>query len=117
MAQLRKLPPRQFATRMGKSGRYFVWADPDSCRCAFVGTHSRCTETAFLEFHHIKPFACSGKSTVDNIELRCRAHNQREAELFFGVTMPGVVRETADAFGQLGPDLVLPGASLSEFSR
>ena len=38
MAQLRKLPPRQFATRMGKTGRYFIWADPDTCQCAFVGT-------------------------------------------------------------------------------
>jgi hypothetical protein len=38
MAQLRKLPPRMFATRMGKTGRYFIWADPDTCRCAFVGT-------------------------------------------------------------------------------
>jgi len=38
MAQLRRLPPRQFATRMGKTGRYFIWADPDTCRCAFVGT-------------------------------------------------------------------------------
>jgi hypothetical protein len=38
MAQLRRLPPRQFATRMGKTGRYFIWADPDTCRCALVGT-------------------------------------------------------------------------------
>ena len=87
------------------SVRRRVW-NRDGGRCAFVGTHGRCTETAFLEFHHLKPFACGGKSTVDNLQLRCRAHNQREAELFFGMPMPGVVRETADSYGQLGPDLV-----------
>lgn len=86
------------------SVRRRVWKR-DGGRCAFVGTHGRCTETAFLEFHHIKPFACGGTSTLDNIELRCRAHNQREAELFFEMAMPGVVRERSDCFG-LGPDLV-----------
>jgi hypothetical protein len=38
MAQLRKLPPRKFATRVGQSGRYYLWADPESCQCVFVGT-------------------------------------------------------------------------------
>jgi hypothetical protein len=31
-----------------------------------------------------------GAATVENIELRCRAHNAYEARLFFG---PDVVRE------------------------
>ena len=55
----------------------------DGRRCAFVGTHGRCTETAFLEYHHRQPFAAGGKATVENIELRCRAHNAYEAQLFF----------------------------------
>lgn len=37
----------------------------------------------------------TGQSTVENIELRCRTHNQREAVLFFGGAMPSVVREWA----------------------
>ena len=37
MAQLRRIPPRQFVTRTGKSGRYYLWADPDTCQCVFVG--------------------------------------------------------------------------------
>ena len=41
-------------------------------------------ETAFLEFHHVVPYADGGAATVANIELRCRAHNQYEASLFFG---------------------------------
>ena len=78
----------------------------DKSRCAFVGWQGRCDATAFLEFHHIKPFAPGGRSTIDNIELRCRAHNQREAELFFGEAKPGVVREQMAVYGELGPDLV-----------
>ena len=62
--------------------RRAVWAR-DGGRCAFVGTHGRCTETAFLEYHHRQPFAAGGKATVENIELRCRAHNAYEAQLFF----------------------------------
>lgn len=84
--------------------RRSVWRR-DGGRCAFVGTKGRCTETAFLEFPHVKPFAHGGKSTIDNIELRCRAHNQREAELL-GMAIPGVVRERAAMYGELGPDLV-----------
>lgn len=75
-----------------------VWKRDDG-RCAFTGTHGRCTETAFLEFHHIKPYACGGRSTVDNIELRCRAHNQRESELFFGLPTHNIVRESSAGYG------------------
>ena len=88
--------------------RRYVWRR-DGGRCAFVGTHGRCTETAFLEFHHVKPFALGGKSTVDNIELRCRAHNLREAELF-GMAMPGLVREKAETY-EVGPDPVQPATT------
>jgi hypothetical protein len=56
----------------------------DGGRCAFAARGRRCTETAFLEFHHVEPYATGGASTVANIELRCRAHNQYEATLFFG---------------------------------
>ena len=44
-----------------------------------AGTTSRCAETGFLEFHHVIPFAAGGTATVDNLELRCRAHNAHEA--------------------------------------
>jgi hypothetical protein len=37
VARLRLIPPRQFVTRTGKSGRYYLWADPDTCQCVFVG--------------------------------------------------------------------------------
>jgi 5-methylcytosine-specific restriction endonuclease McrA len=47
------------------------------CQCAFVAHNGRrCTEHGFLEFHHVGPYAEGGKATVDNIQLRCRAHNK-----------------------------------------
>ena len=70
-----------------------VWAR-DEGRCAFVGVHGRCTERGFLEFHHVRPFAAGGAATADNIEIRCRAHNQYEA--YLGASPPPVVRERAE---------------------
>lgn len=57
----------------------------DGGRCAFVGSDGRrCATRAWLEFHHVKPWAASGGGTIENVELRCRAHNQYEATLYFG---------------------------------
>jgi hypothetical protein len=63
--------------------RRAVWLRDDG-RCAFVGRAGPCGETAFLEFHHVAPYAAGGPATVDNLQLRCRAHNQYEARMFFG---------------------------------
>ena len=57
----------------------------DANCCAFVAKNGRrCEETRFLEFHHLVPRAAGGEATVDNIQLRCRAHNGHEVDLFFG---------------------------------
>jgi 5-methylcytosine-specific restriction endonuclease McrA len=72
-----------------------VWRR-DEGRCAFVGTRGRCAERGFLEFHHVVPFAAGGAADAKNIELRCRAHNLYEADLFFGAE---VVRESGAAWG------------------
>ena len=63
--------------------RRAVWSR-DGGRCAFEAAAGRCSETAFLEFHHVDPYAVGGAATVENIELRCRAHNVYEARLYFG---------------------------------
>lgn len=78
--------------------RRTVWQRDGGC-CAFVGSHGRCGEHGFLEFHHVVPFAVGGAATVENIELRCRAHNAYEASLFFGAEQANVVREVARAWG------------------
>jgi 5-methylcytosine-specific restriction endonuclease McrA len=57
----------------------------DQKRCTFVSESGKgCDERGFLEYDHVEPIARGGKSTVENIRLRCRAHNQFEAERAFG---------------------------------
>ncbi len=57
----------------------------DQRRCAFVAPNGRrCDERRFLEFHHVVPYAAGGLPTAANIQLRCRAHNGYEADLFYG---------------------------------
>ena len=70
-----------------------VWLR-DGGRCAFVSRNGRrCADQGFLEFHHVTPYAVGGPPTVDNIELRCRAHNGYEAELDLAARNISVVRE------------------------
>jgi hypothetical protein len=84
----------------------------DRGRCAFVGSHGRtCGERAFVEFHHLVPFAAGGKSTVENLQLRCRAHNSYEAEVFYGPARR-YVAEDAGRDAAVGGDRV----SLDAFS-
>jgi hypothetical protein len=44
------------------------------------------------------PFADGGATDASNLQLRCRAHNQYEAELIFG---PWTVRETPIGYSSL----------------
>ncbi len=58
----------------------------DGCQCTFVSeSGQRCPERHFLEFDHIDPVARGGKATAERMRLRCRAHNQYEAEQTFGI--------------------------------
>ena len=97
--------------------RRVVW-QRDGGQCAFVSrTGRRCTERGFLEFHHVKPYSAGGEASVQNIELRCRAHNGYAAERAFG-QKTSAVRERAEAYVtsergladtgsfELGPDRV-----------
>jgi HNH endonuclease len=66
----------------------------DGGQCGFVFKDGRrCAERTFLEFHHIVPYARGGLATVENISLRCRRHNQYEAQLVFGPHGTSVVSE------------------------
>ena len=57
----------------------------DDGQCAYRDAKGkRCGSTWQIEFHHKTAYAKGGAHTVDNIELRCRAHNQWEAEREFG---------------------------------
>jgi len=61
-----------------------VWKR-DGGRCTFVSRHGRrCEARSGLEFDHEVPVARGGRATTGNLRLRCRAHNQHEAEREFG---------------------------------
>ena len=67
-----------------------VWKR-DGGRCAYVsGGGRRCDARARLEFDHVQPVARGGASTVENLRLCCRAHNQFEAQRAYGA---GFMRE------------------------
>ena len=68
----------------------------DGGECTFVGENGhRCGSRKRLEFDHVDPVACGGEATVDGIRLRCRAHNQYEAECVFGAGFMEAKREAA----------------------
>jgi len=57
----------------------------DGGQCTFEseGGH-RCSAREGLHYDHIIPFALGGKSTQENLRLRCGPHNVLEAERTFG---------------------------------
>ncbi len=38
--RVKKLPPHKFVTRSKAGGRYYLYADPDYCKCVFAGNES-----------------------------------------------------------------------------
>jgi 5-methylcytosine-specific restriction endonuclease McrA len=72
-----------------------VWVR-DGARCTFVGRAGhRCGERRFLEFDHVRPAALGGEATTENLRLRCRVHNQHEAERVYGAEFMTEKREVA----------------------
>src|SRR4051794_3378330 len=64
--------------------RRYVYAR-DGGRCTFVDARGRrCKETGMLEFDHLDGFARTRSHDPERIVLRCRAHNQHEAEKMYG---------------------------------
>lgn len=61
-----------------------VWVR-DGGRCTFVARDgTRCGSRWKLELDHVTPWALGGSSMVDDLRLRCRAHNLLYAEEIFG---------------------------------
>ena len=72
-----------------------VW-ERDQGQCTFVGdTGQRCESRKFLEYDHVDPVARGGQATVQGLRLRCRGHNQLEAERTFGAGFMSAKREDA----------------------
>ena len=108
---VRDLEKRQFATtdrprtrrgRPSKNPRHIpaevkrAVRERDGGRCTFIGdTGHRCEARECLEFDHEVPVARGGRPTIGNIRLRCRAHNQLEAERTYGAEFMKHKREAA----------------------
>lgn len=70
--------------RIGQRVRRQV-AERDAERCRHVSPDGkRCEARAFLELHHVEPWALGGEDSVDNLRLLCRTHNRLMAELELG---------------------------------
>ena len=86
--------------RGGSSDRYVpahvrnaVW-ERDKGRCTFVGTNGHtCNSIQFVEIDHVDPRR--KENTVEGLRLRCRTHNQLEAERVFGSEFMARKREEA----------------------
>jgi 5-methylcytosine-specific restriction endonuclease McrA len=75
--------------------RRAVW-ERDQGRCTYVGVSGhRCGERKLLELDHVDPVARGGQATVERMRLRCRSHNQHEAERIFGAAFMKEKREKA----------------------
>ena len=57
----------------------------DGGRCTYVDERGvRCDESHYVEIHHLRAFALGGEHGLQNLALRCRAHNALAAEQDFG---------------------------------
>ncbi len=74
-----------------------VWRR-DGGQCTYTSNAGRrCERREQLELDHVTPIARGGASTPDNLRLRCRAHNQLEAERAFGRPFMEAKRDAARA--------------------
>ena len=64
--------------------RHDVYVRDDGCCTSKSACGRRCQARTRLQFDHVIPFARGGESTVDNLRLRCREHNQHGAEQTYG---------------------------------
>jgi hypothetical protein len=87
--------PRQRGRHVPAALRRAVF-ERDKGRCSFRSdSGQRCRETAHLELHHLVPFARGGEHRLDNVTLRCRAHNALAAEQDFGRDFVALARDSS----------------------
>lgn len=94
---------RREATRYIPAAVRRAVAERDGYRCTFVGADGHCcNEEAWLEYHHLKPFARGGKTSVANVTLRCHRHNAHAAEIDYGRELLDARRRGRDDAGVVG---------------
>ena len=76
--------PSEHARHIPADVKRAVW-ERDGGRCTFMSESGhRCEARTRLEYDHVEAVAQGGHATVQGLRLRCRAHNQLEAERAFG---------------------------------
>jgi len=86
----------------------------DGKRCSFVSRDGRqCGARRCLELDHIEPLALGGESTIENLRLRCRAHNQWYARQYFGASRVNAAIQWSKRRRAAMKDEKSPGAKLS----
>ena len=98
-----KAAPRHAAVGQVNRNQRYIPADVrravsqrDQGQCTFVSASGhRCEERTRLELDHIKPLACGGETSTENLRLLCRAHNQHAAERAYGAEFIHEKRLTA----------------------
>ncbi|MFL5262189.1 MAG: HNH endonuclease, partial [Anaeromyxobacteraceae bacterium] len=80
-----------------------VWKR-DGGRCAWCAPDGRrCGSTWKLELDHIVPAALGGRSTVENLRLCCKSHNQLSAAQIFGPAHMDLFRRGPGRVNSLSP--------------
>src|SRR5262249_51972435 len=82
-----------------------VWKR-DGGQCTYVSASGhRCESRWDLEYDHAHEYARGGEATSSNIRLRCRAHNQLEAERTYGAGFMKAKRAAAAVGRALPPSV------------
>jgi 5-methylcytosine-specific restriction endonuclease McrA len=89
----------------------------DGHRCAHVGPDGRCPAVTELEIDHICPHAHAGSDHIDNLRTFCRVHNQRAAEIVFGVEFMRRFRGENPPSSETKPFMPATGASVDSEDR
>ena len=90
----RKAPVRR-SRHIPAAVRRAVW-QRDGARCAFIDDEGRrCSSTRFLQYHHVGNWARGAAHDPPEIELRCSAHNQYQADLDYGAAFMAAKRQAA----------------------
>jgi len=90
----------------------------DGDQCAYVDSQGRrCSERAFLHFHHRHPHGFGGDRTASNITRFCRAHNELEAGVDFGGSRCDHIRRRSGSQGAPGPTPTTPRLTLRATPR
>jgi 5-methylcytosine-specific restriction endonuclease McrA len=96
--------PRHIPARVRRAVR-----DRDKGQCTYVSHDGhRCEARTRLEYDHEVPLARGGKTCTSNLRLRCRAHNQLEAERTFGAAFIEEKRKAAKPPATLPTTHALP---------